>query len=77
MIDIIVQIGLFLFGAGAVLVVGMKKHRFRRWGYVLGLCGQPFWFYLAIDGKAWGVFLLVCIYTFSWGYGLKNNWGPS
>ena len=74
MIDIVVQAGIFLFGASAVWVVAQAKP-WRRWGYILGLCGQPFWVAMAVkDGVKWGVLALVVWYTYSWSLGVRNHW---
>jgi hypothetical protein len=67
------QIMLFVFGASAIYLVG-RKDKFRKWGFIVGMCGQPFWFYTQIIDKNWGIVALSCIYTFSWGMGIYNNW---
>lgn len=66
------QIGIFAFGVTAVWLVG-RKDKYRRWGYVLGLCGQPFWFYTAISNQQWGIVLLCCFYAYSWANGIYNH----
>ncbi len=73
-IDIVVQVGIAVFGFGGVFLVGLKDPRHRRFGYLAGLLGQPFWFYLAVSSGAWGIFALACLYTYSWANGLRNNW---
>ena len=67
------QIGILIFGCSAVWLVGRKEH-WRRWGYVMGLCGQPFWFYTTITAEQWGIVLLCCWYTYSWAQGVYNFW---
>ena len=67
------QIVIAVFGGAAVFLVGCKGPA-QRYGYLLGLLGQPFWFYSAWKAEQWGIFALAFWYTFSWARGLKNNW---
>lgn len=72
--DLISQVCVFLFGVSAIFVVGMKNERTRRWGYILGLAAQPFWYYTFITN---GQYILVGVniaYTFSWINGVRNHW---
>ena len=39
-----------------------------------GLAGQPFWFYAAVDGEQWGIFLLSVLYTLVWAKGFHAHW---
>ena len=71
--DAISQIGIFLFGASAIWFVG-RKEKWSRWGYVLGLIGQPFWFYTTITYEQYGLVVLCLFYTYSWGQGFYNFW---
>ncbi|MFA5076529.1 MAG: hypothetical protein WC480_03895 [Patescibacteria group bacterium] len=66
MLDLITQIGIAVFGASAIFLVAKKN----KWGFVLGLCSQPFWFMTTIIHKQWGILLLSIIYTFNWGLGI-------
>ena len=67
------QVGIAIFGCSAIFLVGCKG-RIRRYGFLFGLLGQPFWFYSAWKAEQWGIFVLAFWYTFSWANGLKNNW---
>jgi nicotinamide riboside transporter PnuC len=66
MIDTVIQVGIFVFGALAIILVARKN----KWGFVIGLLSQPFWFITSYQNKQWGVFLVSIIYTFSWIYGI-------
>jgi hypothetical protein len=44
MYDLISQIAIFILGAGSIILVAKKN----KWGFVLGLASQPFWFITAI-----------------------------
>lgn len=73
MIDIICQLGIALFGASAVVAVGLKGPK-RRWGYVLGMLSQPFWFITAAVNQQWGIFMVSMVYCYGWSQGLYNFW---
>jgi len=73
-IDLIAQMGILLTGATAVFLVGLKQHRYRRWGYLLGVIGQPFWAYTTIHNGQYAITAMCLYYGFSWGNGLRNHW---
>jgi len=66
MLDTIAQIGITIFGVSAILLVAKKN----KWGFVLGLLSQPFWFTTSFIHKQWGVFFLSIIYAGSWILGI-------
>ena len=67
------QIGILIFGCTAVWLIG-RPESWRRWGYFLGLCSQPFWFYMAYKQSDWGVLILNCLYAYSWSQGVWFHW---
>jgi nicotinamide riboside transporter PnuC len=67
------QLGILIFGCTAVWLIG-RPESWRRWGYVFGLCSQPFWFYLSYNHADWGVFILTCLYSYSWAQGVWFHW---
>jgi len=67
------QIGIMVFGSSAIWFVG-RKESWKRWGYILGMCGQPFWIYSSIANEQWGIFAMTLFYTYSWGQGIYNYW---
>ena len=71
--DWVSQSFILLVGGAAIWLVG-RKEEWRRWGYVLGLVSQPFWFYSTIRTEQWGMFVLSLWYTYSWGQGVYNYW---
>ena len=73
MFDAISQVGILLFGCTAVWLVG-RKEDWRRWGFVLGLCSQPFWLYSSIAHHQWGVAALSVWYAYAWAQGIYNYW---
>jgi len=71
--EVIAQIFIFFFGVSAVWLVGRTEH-WRRWGYISGFCGGPFWLYVAATNGQWGIFCLSLFYSYSWGQGVWNYW---
>lgn len=67
-LDLIAQVGLFVFGVLAIVLVAQKN----KWGFVFGVIAQPFWFITAYVNEQWGVFALCFVYTGSWLYGCYN-----
>lgn len=65
-IDNISQIAVFILGAPAIILVAKKN----KWGFVIGLLSQPFWFITSFLNKQWGVFFVSFIYTLSWCLGI-------
>jgi hypothetical protein len=71
--EYIPQIMILLCGCSAVWIVG-RKEKWRRWGYILGLIGQPFWFIETLRNEQYGIFLMCLWYTYAWGQGVYNYW---
>lgn len=69
----IAQVGIMIFGASAIWLVG-RKENWRKWGYLLGLCSQPFWIYSSINNEQWGILVMTLFYTYSWCQGIYNFW---
>ncbi|MBW2995744.1 hypothetical protein KY332_00425 [Candidatus Woesearchaeota archaeon] len=64
--DLISQIGIFVLGIGAIILVALKN----KWGFVLGFLSQPFWFITSYINKQWGIFLVSFVYAFTWLFGI-------
>lgn len=67
------QIIIALTSGGAIWFT-TRKETWSRWGYILGLLGQPFWFYETYTNDQWGLFALTVFYTYSWCQGIYNYW---
>lgn len=67
----IIQGFIFLFSASAIWLVG-RKESWRKWGYVCGLCAQPFWFYSTYQNEQWAIMALCVWYTYAWSMGVYN-----
>ena len=68
------QIGIALVGVAAVWMSQDKRDNWRKWASIMGLIGQPFWFYATWKASQWGMFSLCFLYTYAWGRGFWNNW---
>jgi hypothetical protein len=70
----IAQLGIALFGLAAIWLSQSPAPQVQRWACVLGLCGQPFWFYVTWTAEQYGIFALCVLYTLSWARGVKTHW---
>lgn len=68
------QIPLAVFSLAATACFNSSNAGVRRWGPLLGLAAQPFWFYAAIVADQWGMVLLSVVYTLLYVRGAWNNW---
>lgn len=69
-LDTVAQAGIFVFAVSALFLISRKN----KWGFVLGLLSQPFWYYTAYHHKQWGIFFLNFVYTVVWSYGFYQWW---
>ena len=69
-LEAICQFFIGVLGIIALVIVAFFENKGRRWGYVIGLLGQPFWFITSIMHHQWGVLILSIAYTIVWGYGV-------
>ncbi len=70
----IIQIAISLLGIPAIYLSQALQHNTRRWGSVLGVVSQPFWFALAYFTGAWGIGFMSIFYSAAWLKGLYNHW---
>lgn len=68
------QLGIALTGVTAIWLSQDPRETVRRWSSVLGLLGQPFWFWAAYKAAQWGIFGLCFLYTWSWARGFRTYW---
>lgn len=65
MLETISQVGIAFLGGVAMFLVARKN----KWGFILGLASQPFWWYTTIAHHQWGIVAVNGLYTYSWIYG--------
>jgi len=72
--ELIVQ-GMIMFGGCLNYVFFASEHgRIRRWGYVVGLSGEPFWLYESWTKGQWGIVIVTFVTTTFLIIGLRKNW---
>lgn len=64
------QLAILFFSSASVWC--FAGTRFKRMGFVLGLCGQPFWIYTTFAAGQWGMFLVSLWFTGNHIRGLWN-----
>lgn len=64
--DLISQVAIVILGTSSIILLAKKN----KWGFVLGLAAQPFWYITAFVNQQWGVFLVSFVYTASWLFGI-------
>ena len=62
------QSAIFMGPVGAILLGSGS-----RWGFVIGLVTQPFWFYTSFRHRQWGIFIANIFYAFGWAMGVYRN----
>ena len=67
LLDAISQIIIFVFGLTAIFLLSCLKNR---WGNVVGLLTQPFWYITTWYHQQWGLFALSFVYTLVWCIGI-------
>lgn len=73
MTSLVCQFAIMLCGASSVWLMSRREH-WRRWGYIIGLVAQPFWFIETISKGQYLIALISCWYTYSWAMGVWNYW---
>lgn len=70
------QIALAAFGLTALWLAMGDSYLGRRWAPVVGLAGQPWWVWFAINSEAWGLLVLSLAYTVVYACGAWVQWRP-
>jgi len=73
MIDQICQTMIVILG-GLTIFLLAQKGKWQRWGFVIGLISEIFWFSTSYINNQWGIFVLSLVYTVCYGIGIKNHW---
>ncbi len=64
---------LLIVSATAALLMAQQPP-LQKWGFIVGLCSQPFWLMATWRAKQWGMFALAVWYTGVWSLGIYNHW---
>lgn len=68
------QIVIAFTGMVAIYLTQQSKDALKKYAPILGLVGQPFWYYTTLLNEQYGIFFLTLGYTYLWGMGFYNNW---
>jgi hypothetical protein len=68
-IENMIQTCIFILSGLAIYLIS-RTDKWNKYGFVVGLCGQVFWFYETYKNSQWGMFLLTCFYTYSYINGI-------
>lgn len=68
----ILEFIIFITGATSIWLLA-KEGGISKWGFVVGLIGQPCWVYTTITNGQIGLFFLTFIYTYSYCLGIYNH----
>ena len=69
--DVIVQLMIIVCSCGSIFLFSSKRHF--KYGFIVGLIGQPFWIYTTLRAELWGMFVVTLWFTFSHLRGIRNN----
>jgi NAD+ synthase (glutamine-hydrolysing) len=72
---LLVLMGWAVVGIAAIWLVNDPRASWQRWACILGLIGQPFWFYASWQANQWGIFLLSIAYALAWLRGARGRTG--
>lgn len=75
MTAILIQFALAAFGLTAMWCATGRHAGRRKWAPVIGLMGQPAWFYFSISSHAWGLLALSVAYALVYVRGIRQQWG--
>lgn len=68
------QLIIIVSGISAIYLTQERSAARRRWAPIIGLIGQPAWFWATIQAEQWGMFALSVLYTLVWIKGLWAQW---
>jgi len=65
---------IILFCSGlAIALFASKNRKYRFIGFIIAVCGQPFWWHTSWINGQWGIFILSIWYTINHLRGIYNN----
>lgn len=68
-----IQFMILVTSLGSAWLLGAKEISQRRWGFVVSLIGQPFWFWTAWYHRQWGVLAGVFWFAFCGLRGIRSH----
>jgi hypothetical protein len=70
----IAQFVIVVTGVISIWLTQQRREEWKRYACLVGLSGQPFWFYTSYQGEQWGIFILTIFYTYTWLLGYSIHW---
>lgn len=64
------QVAIPIFSCASIWALSTKRHKL---GFILGLCGQPFWIYSTFTNQLWGMFAVSLWFTVNHIRGIYNH----
>lgn len=71
-LDIVSQVAILICTVGALWLLG-EPGPWMRWGYLVGLAGQPFYLISTWRARQWGMFFAAFFVTGLWVRGAINH----
>ena len=68
------QIIIAITGVFAIWLSQDADQNRRKYAPIIGLIGQPFWFYSSYASEQWGIFVLSFFFTAAWYRGYRTYW---
>lgn len=72
--EIVSQIVIACTGMVAIYLTQQSRPEWKKYAPILGLVGQPCWYYTTLVNEQYGIFALTLGYTYLWGLGFYNSW---
>ena len=74
MSELIVQAAIALTGITTAWLAQDPRTHVRRWSCLIGLAGQPWWLWSALQAHQWGIAALTLGYTAAYLRGVRVYW---
>ncbi|MBP8150223.1 MAG: hypothetical protein KAY21_10940 [Limnohabitans sp.] len=68
------QLAIMLTGVSAAWILNGPEGRARRYACLIGLAGQPFWFWSTWSHGQWGMFIVTAGFTLAYLRGVWLTW---
>ena len=68
------QVAIAILGSLAIWLSQQKQVSRAKWACIIGMAGQPFWFYASWKAEQWGIFFSTALYCYAWWIGFKRYW---
>lgn len=73
LIEAVAQALIALTSLAAMWMV-TRGESWSKWGFVVGLAGQPFWLYSTFVSAQFGMFIVSALYTWFWAQSIWEEW---